>query len=254
MPGQLENKTVLVTGGRQGIGRGIALECALEGASVAINDVVGDDGKLDGVVREVRGLGRRAMAVLGDVSRGDDVNRMVDTIERDFGPIDVLVNNAGVESILPLFEISEQEWERVTHTNLKGEWLCAQAVARKMVDARRSGAIVNLGSVQAGMVLPGRTHYAPSKRAIEALTANLAAELAPHNIRVNCVHPGLIDTDMTAWVMKDPTILPVVLDRIALHRAGRPSEIGRAVVFFASENAGYVTGQSLYVDGGFRIL
>jgi len=254
MPGQLDNKTVLVTGGRQGIGRGIALECAREGANVAINDVVGDDGKLDEVVKEVRGLGRRATAVLGDVSRGDEVNRLVETVERDLGPIDVLVNNAGVESILPLLDITEAEWERVTHINLKGEWLCAQAVARRMVDAGRPGAIVNIGSVQAGMVLPGRTHYAPSKRAIEALTANLAAELAPHDIRVNCVHPGLIDTDMTSWVMQDPEILPVVLERIALHRAGQPAEVGRVVVFLASDNASYVTGQSLYVDGGFRIL
>lgn len=253
MPGRLENKNVLVTGGRQGIGRGVALEMAREGANVAVNDVVAD-GKLEAVVKEIRDLGRRAIAVQANVSKGDEVQRMVETVERDLGPIDVLVNNAGVESIIPLFEITEQEWERVTHTNLKGEWLCAQAVARRMVDAGRPGAIVNLGSVQAGMVMPGRTHYAPSKRAIEALTANLAAELAPHRIRVNCIHPGLIDTDMTAWVMKDPQTLPIVLDKIALHRAGEPSEIGRAAVFFASDDASYVTGQYLYVDGGFRIL
>lgn len=254
MAGKLENKNVLVTGARRGIGRGIALELAREGANVAVNDVIADDGKLEAVAREIHDLGRRAIAVLADVSKGDQVARLVETVERDLGPIDVLVNNAGVESIIPLFEISEAEWERVTHTNLKGEWLCAQAVARRMVDAKRGGVIVNLGSVQAGMVLPGRTHYAPSKRAIEALTANLAAELAPHGIRVNCVHPGLIDTDMTAWVMKDPQVLPLVLDKIALHRPGQPSEIGRAVVFFASDDASYVTGQSLYVDGGFQIL
>src|SRR5207302_10313858 len=114
--------------------------------------------------------------------------------------IDILVNNAGVESILGLLDITEQEWERVTHINLKGEWLCAQAVARHMIAQGRGGAIVNIGAVQAGMVLPARTHYAASTRAVEALTANLAAELAPHQIRVNCIHPGLIDTDMTAWV------------------------------------------------------
>lgn len=253
MTGKLENKNVLVTGARQGIGRGIALEMAREGANVAVNDVVAD-GKLEAVVGEIRAMGRRAIAVVADVSKSADVTRMVETVERDLGPIDVLVNNAGVESIIPLLEIGEEEWERVTHINLKGEWLCAQAVARKMVAAGRSGAIVNLGSVQAGVVLPGRTHYAPSKRAIEALTANLAAELAPNNIRVNCIHPGLIDTDMTAWVMKDPQVLPIVLDKIAMHRPGQPSEIGRAAVFFASDDASYVTGQSLYVDGGFRIL
>jgi glucose 1-dehydrogenase/3-oxoacyl-[acyl-carrier protein] reductase len=104
------------------------------------------------------------------------------------------------------------------------------------------------------MVLPGRTHYAPSKRAVEALTANLAVELAPHQIRVNCINPGLIDTDMTSWVMKDPNILPVVLEKIALKRAGQPAEIGQVVAFLASEKASYITGQSLYVDGGFQIM
>ncbi len=254
MSGRLQGRKALVTGARQGIGRGIALELAREGADVALNDVVADDGKLEAVATEVRQLGVRAVMAVGDVSRGVEVQRFVDEAWDRLGGLDILVNNAGVESILPLLEISEAEWERVTHINLKGEWLCAQAVARRMVESKRAGAIVNIGSVQAGMVLPGRTHYAPSKRAIEALTANLAAELAPHNIRVNCVHPGLIDTDMTAWVMKDPKVLPVVLEKIALRRAGQPTEIGRAVVFFASDDASYITGQSLYVDGGFRIL
>ena len=253
MAGKLERKNVLVTGGRRGIGRGIALEMAREGANVAVNDLV-SDAKLASVGEEIRALGRRALVVPADVSKAEQVERMVETVERDLGPIDILVNNAGVESIIPLLEITEAEWDRVTQTNLKAEFLCAQGVARRMVAAERPGAIVNIGSVQSGMVLPGRTHYAPSKRAIEALTANLAAELAPHHIRVNCVHPGLIDTDMTTWVMKDPQVLPIVLDKIAMHRAGQPTEIGRAVVFFASDDASYVTGQYLYVDGGFRIL
>jgi NAD(P)-dependent dehydrogenase (short-subunit alcohol dehydrogenase family) len=251
--GKLEGKVALVTGARRGIGRGIALELAREGADVAVNDAVGPD-ELAAVADEVRALGRRAVAVTADVSQADQVRAMVGQVASELGGLHILVNNAGVESIIPLLDITVEEWERVTNTNLKGEFLCAQAAARQMIEAGRGGAIVNIGSVQAGMVLPGRTHYAPSKRAIEALTANLAVELAPHNVRVNCVNPGLIDTDMTAWVMKDATILPIVLDKIALHRAGAPSEIGRAVVFFASDDASYVTGQSLYVDGGFRIM
>jgi NAD(P)-dependent dehydrogenase (short-subunit alcohol dehydrogenase family) len=122
-----------------------------------------------------------------------------------------------------------------------------------MVEGGKGGVMINIGSVQAALVLPGRTHYAPTKRAIESLTANLAVELAPHGIRVNCIHPGLIETPMTDWVLKDREILPEVLAKIAAGRPGQPSEIARAVVFFASDDASYITGQSLYVDGGFSI-
>jgi glucose 1-dehydrogenase/3-oxoacyl-[acyl-carrier protein] reductase len=253
MGGRLDGRAALVTGARRGIGRGCALALVAEGASVALNDIEGTD-QLAAVAAEVRELGGRAVCTLGDVTKRADVERMVGETVAAFGSIDILVNNAGVESIVPLLDLTEEEWERVTHTNLKGEWLCAQAAARRMIAQGAGGAIVNIGSVQAGMVMPGRTHYAPAKRAVEALTANLAVELAEHGIRVNCVHPGLIETDMTAWVMDDPTVLPTVLDRIALRRAGQPTEIGSVVAFLASDAASYVTGQSLYVDGGFRIL
>jgi glucose 1-dehydrogenase/3-oxoacyl-[acyl-carrier protein] reductase len=225
---------------------------AEEGAHVAVN-YRSQRGSAEEVAETIRSLGRKAVVVQADVSRREDVEAMVQAVAADLGPVDVLVNNAGVESIVPFLDLDDAEWQRVTDVNLKGQWLCAQVVARQLVAGNRPGVIVNIGSVQAGMVLPGRTHYAPTKRGIEALTRNLAVELAPFKIRVNCLHPGVFDTEMTQWVMDDPELLAGVLDRIALRRVARPRELGPAVVFFASDDSAFVTGQSLYVDGGMEI-
>jgi len=259
--GKLAGKVALVTGASRGIGRAIAARCAREGAAVAINyitgpePVQGKDNRADAnaLVEEIRGSGGRAVAVEADVSNGEQVQRMVERIAEELGTIDVLINNAGIETIVPFLEMTEEQYQRVLDVNLKGEWLCAQAVVRRLVTANKPGAIVNIASIQSGMALPGRSHYAPSKRGVEALTRNLAAELAPHNIRVNCINPGLIATDMTDWVMKDPQILPAVLNNIPLKRAGEPDEIAKVAVFFAGDDASYVTGQCIYVDGGWVV-
>src|SRR4029078_818496 len=158
----------------------------------------------------------------------------------------------GIETIVPFLELSDEQWTRLTDVNLRGEGLCSQVFCKRLGEKQKPGVIVNIGSVQAGKVLPGRTHYAPTKLGLEALTRNMSAEITPLGIRVHCVHPGLIETDMTEWVMKSPDILPIVLAQISLGRAGQPREIGHVVAFLASDDASYLTGQSVHVDGGWE--
>jgi NAD(P)-dependent dehydrogenase (short-subunit alcohol dehydrogenase family) len=231
-------------------GRGIAEVFAEQGADLVLNDLVESKG-LNELVEWVRCKGRRANTVQGDVSRHADVERIFDHAWSELGPVDILVNNAGIETIVPFLELTDEQWEKVTDTNLKSEWMCSQSFCRRAVAEGRKGSIVNIGSIQAARVLPGRTHYAPSKLAVEALTRNISAEMGPQGIRVNCIHPGLIDTPMISWVMESADILPHVVAQISMGRAGQPRKIGSVAAFLVSDEAGYVTGQSLYIDGGW---
>jgi NAD(P)-dependent dehydrogenase (short-subunit alcohol dehydrogenase family) len=249
---KLRNKIALITGASQGIGKGIAEVFAEEGADVAINHL-GSCEKACSVAAWVKSKDRRALSVEADVRERDQVEAMFDRVEKELGPVDVLVNNAGIETIIPFLDLTDQQWSDVVNINLRGEWLGCQVFCRRAVAAGRPGAIVNIGSIQAGRVLPGRTHYAPAKLAIEALTRNVSAEMGAFGIRVNCIHPGLIHTPMVDWVMNhpDPSVLAGVLAQISLGRPGQPCEIGTVAAFLASDEARYVTGQSLYVDGGW---
>jgi glucose 1-dehydrogenase/3-oxoacyl-[acyl-carrier protein] reductase len=241
----------LVTGASRGIGRGIAEVFADEGADVAVNYVASTNGA-SSVVEYVKGKGRRAIAVQADVAKRGEVEPMIDRVWKDLGPIDILVNNAGIETIVPFLELTDDQWTRLVDVNLRAAWLCSQVYCRRALAEGRKGNIIHIGSIQAAKVLPGRTHYAPTKLGLEALTRNMSAEMTPQGIRVNCVHPGLIETDMTDWVMKSPDILPLVLAQISLGRAGDPREIGTVTAFFASDEASYLTGQSIHVDGGWQ--
>jgi glucose 1-dehydrogenase/3-oxoacyl-[acyl-carrier protein] reductase len=241
----------LVTGASRGIGRGIAEVFADEGADVAVNYVASANGA-SAVVEYVKGKGRRAIGVQADVSKRGDVEPMIERVWNDLGPIDILVNNAGIETIVPFLELTDDQWTRLVDVNLRAAWLCSQVYCRRVLAEGRKGNIIHIGSIQAAKVLPGRTHYAPTKLGLEALTRNMSAEMTPQGIRVNCVHPGLIETDMTDWVMKSPDILPVVLAQISMGRAGQPREIGTVAAFFASDEASYLTGQSIHVDGGWE--
>lgn len=247
---KLRNKIALVTGASRGIGRGIAEVFAEEGADIAANDVKPLPQPED-VATSVRRIGRRAVTVAADVANRDEVEAMFDLVEKELGPVDILVNNAGIETIVPFLDLTDEQWSRMTEVNLRGPWLCSQVFCKRLVAAGRPGTIVNIGSIQAARVLPGRTHYAPAKLAIEALTRNMSAEMTPLGIRVNCIHPGLIETDMTAWVMNQPELLAGILSQISAGRVGQPREIGTVAAFLASEEAKYVTGQSIFVDGGW---
>lgn len=244
---KLKGRIAIVTGAGQGIGRGIAEVFAREGADVVINDLVVDS-RTDEVRGHIEARGSRCLVIQGDVSKRCDVERIFDETWNQFGYADTLVNNAGIETIIPFVELTDEQWQAVTDTNLKSQWMCSQALCKRLIAENRKGSIVNIGSVQAGKILPGRTHYAPSKLAIEALTSNMAAEVGSQGIRVNCIHPGLIDTPMIRWVLESPEILPGVLAQISLGRPGQPCEIGAAAAFLASDEASYITGQSLYVD------
>ncbi len=248
---KLEGKIALVTGAARGIGRGIAEVFAEHGADVAINDIDITGGAADDLVSWIKAKGRRSMAVPGDVSQRSSVESMINTVWDGLGHIDILVNNAGIETIVPFLDITDDQWTRVTDVDLRGPWLCSQVFCRRVIAAGRKANIVNIGSIQAAKILPGRTHYAPAKLAIEALTRNTSAEMTPLGIRVNCVHPGFIATDMTEWIVKDPAIFSSVVAQISVGRAGEPRDIGKVAAFFASDESDYVTGQSIHVDGGW---
>ncbi len=247
---KLLNKIALITGASRGIGRGIAEVFAEEGADVGVNYFSSPQAAED-VAAYVRCKGRRAITVQADVPNRAQVETMFDRVWKELGPIDVLVNNAGIETIIPFLELTDDQWTRLVDINLRAPWLCSQVYCRRLVAEKRKGVILNIGSVQAAKVLPGRTHYAPTKLGLEALTRNMSVEMMPYGIRVNCLHPGLIETDMTSWVMKNDEIRPQVLAQISMGRAGNIREMGTAAAFFCSDESSYITGQSLHAEGGW---
>jgi NAD(P)-dependent dehydrogenase (short-subunit alcohol dehydrogenase family) len=241
-------KIVLVTGAQQGIGAAMALEFAAAGADVGVN-WLDDEGAAQRVAEGARAAGRRAHLVQADVGRIDAVKGMVSAVEQELGPVDILVNNAGVFPRVPFLERAEHDWDFVLDINLKGAFLCAQAVARAMVAAGRSGSIINLTSGAAYRGSPRGVHYCASKGGVLSMTRQMALELAPHRIRVNAIAPGLTDTAQPRYGMADEEIAAAGR-ALPLGRIAEPEEIARAAVFLASDNAGFITGQCLHVNGG----
>lgn len=240
-----KDKVVLVTGASHGIGREIALAFGREGANVAVNYATDADAAV-AVAAEIRALGAEALAVKADVSLPSEVQSMVDRVVHEFGPIDVLVNNAGVVRRGGLFDISEEMWDEVLDVNLKGTFLCAQAVAKGMQE-RGQGVIVNIASMRGVEGAASSMHYAAAKAGVIALTKCLAKELAP-SVRAVGVAPGYVDTRIQAGLSADQRA--AVEAGTPLARFGAPEDIASAVLFLASDRATYVTGQTLLVDGG----
>jgi 3-oxoacyl-[acyl-carrier protein] reductase len=241
-------KIVLVTGAQQGIGRAMAVAFAEEGADVAVNWL--DDAEAgERVAGEVRARGRRAFPIRADIGQIDEVRAMAAAAERALGPIDILINNAGVFPRVSFLDMTEADWDRVLDVNLKGACFCAQAVAKAMAAAGRPGAIVNLASGAAFRSSPRGVHYVASKGGLVSLTRAMALELAPHKIRVNAIAPGLTDTAQPRYGSSEAE-LAAAARAIPLGRMAEPAEIARAAVFLASDDAQFVTGQTLHVNGG----
>jgi 3-oxoacyl-[acyl-carrier protein] reductase len=244
---RLAGKVALVTGAQQGIGRAIAVALAREGADVAVN-FLDDRAAGERVAGLVRGLGRMAIAVEGDVARIRDVEAMVAAVGSGLGPPDVLVNNAGVFPRSEFLELAEREWDHVLGVNLKGSFLCAQATARAMVAAGRPGAIVNISSSAIRGDARG-VHYSASKAGVLGLTRAMALALAPHRIRVNAIAPGLTNTAQPRHGNTEEQIAARARE-IPLGRMAEPDEIARIAVFLASDDAGWMTGELVHVNGG----
>jgi NAD(P)-dependent dehydrogenase (short-subunit alcohol dehydrogenase family) len=245
---QCAGKVVLVTGAQQGIGRAMAREFALAGADVAIN-WLDDQRAAESVAGQVRGHGRRALTVKADIADIQESQAMVGAVEQGLGPIGILINNAGVFPRVPFLEMSESDWDYVLDVNLKGACFCAQAVARAMVAAGRPGVIINLTSSAAFRSSPRGVHYVASKGGVLSMTRAMALELAPYRIRVNAVAPGLTDTAQPRYGSGEAELAEAAR-AIPFGRMARPEEIAHAAVFLSSDNAGFVTGQTLHVNGG----
>ncbi|MCL6519610.1 MAG: SDR family oxidoreductase [Armatimonadetes bacterium] len=248
---KLREKCAVVTGAQQGIGREIALAMASEGAAVVVADINPDKSKA--VVAEIESQGAKGRAILCDVSSKEQVDNLFDETIRTFGKVDILVNNAGIAKFKPFLEITPEEWDETTSINLGGQFLCAQAAARDMIK-RRWGRIINIASVASGQIgigFPNLVHYTASKGGITGMTEAMAIELGPYGINVNAIGPGVIKTAMITPLEKEGVLETLVKQRIPKGRVGTPEDIANLAVFLASEEADYITGATIFIDGGW---
>ena len=243
---KFEGQAAIVTGASRGIGREIALQLAKEGARVAVN-YSGSKDKADEVVQLIQEAGGEAFAIQADVSNQDSVKKMIDETIATFGSIDILVNNAGITRDNLLMPMKEDEWDDVIHINLKGVFLCTKGVTRQMM-RQRAGKIVNVASIVGVSGNPGQANYVAAKAGVIGLTKTTAKELASRNINVNAVAPGFITTEMTDALSDE--LKEQMLKNIPLGKLGSAENVAKTVLFLLSEDAVYITGQTIHVDGG----
>ncbi|MFJ6207782.1 3-oxoacyl-[acyl-carrier-protein] reductase [Lysinibacillus sp. NPDC092081] len=243
---KLEGKVAVVTGASRGIGRSIALKLADAGAKVVVN-YSGSQAKAEEVVATIQENGGEAIAIQASVSKTEEVTALMDAAVKTFGSLDILVNNAGITRDNLLMRMKEDEWDDVLDTNLKGVFLCTKAVSRQMMK-QRAGRIINISSIVGVAGNAGQANYVAAKAGVIGLTKTTAKELASRNILVNAIAPGFIETEMTEQLPED--LKQGMLTQIPLAKLGQPEDIAKAVAFLASDDANYMTGQTLHIDGG----
>jgi len=244
----LKNKVAIITGSRRGIGKAIALALAKAGANVVVSDINLDD--CNKVVEEIKAINGNALAVKADVSNPEDVSQMINLTTEKFGKVDILVNNAGIYMQKSLTDVTEQDFDRTLDINLKGVFLCSKAVVPEMIKQGK-GKIINIASIAGQVGFANSSAYCASKGAIINITRELALELAQYKINVNAIGPGVIETDMTKDLLEDKATKETLLANIPLSRIGKPEDIANAALFLASDNSDYITGITLFVDGGW---
>lgn len=249
----LKGKVAVVTGSSQGIGQAIAIRLAQEGAKVVINYRSHPEGAEE-TLSKVQAAGGECFmcgySVKADLGLVDDVRHLIDSGIAHYGKLDILVNNAGIEKHAPFSEVTEADYDAVLDVNLKGVFFATQAMAKHLIDTQRSGKIINISSVHEELPFPNFTAYCASKGGMKMLARNLAVELAPYGITINNVAPGAIETPINTKLLNDPEKLGALLGNIPLGRLGQPKDVAGLVAFLASTDADYITGTTLFVDGG----
>jgi glucose 1-dehydrogenase len=246
---KLEGKTVLITGGSQGIGQGIAFRLADEGADIAV-DYVGSSQSADTTVAQIQKRGRRALAVEADISSVDQIHAMMKQAVDNLGGVDILINNAGVEKHASIWEATEHDYDLVLGINLKGAFFASQAFVQHRMAVKKPGKIINVSSVHEDLPFPHFTSYCASKGGMKMMMRNLSIELAPYGITVNNIAPGAIETPINTALLNDPVKLKALLGNIPLARLGQVNDVAGVAAFLASSDADYITGATIVVDGG----